>query len=397
LLETLFLRERHLGTRPWSSYSPDTLERRGYVTPTDSGLRYVAPDLEVLLSPYFTRTHCFRVREARRSPPGLLVLEFAPVSTVRRSEIKGVLMFEDSTRLLRRVQFQYVNLPATVNDTVAGGEIEFAQLPNGAWILPRWLIRAPVPVRGQLADTVRRAGSAVNVWSYLPTGIPQTSRLRVTGGDLLTVRAERDSAALWHRPLSTLALTVFERDSTRDTPETVVAGAQVGFAGSTMQVVSDDNGVVRFDGLVEGEYVIEVSTPLYSALGLRPERLRVKFPNANTNLAERLRVKTLPELVRQACGLDTRRAALIGTVIRDGAPVTRAPVRIEPAPAETAVADTIGTAETRTGPDGRYAVCNVPMGVEFFVTVTAPDGTKVRRPIRMEPAEMVTFMDIVFP
>jgi hypothetical protein len=394
LLETLFLRERHQGTRPWSSFPPDTLERRGYVSPTDSGLRYVAPDLEVLLSPYFTRTHCFRVREARRTPAGMMALEFAPVSTVRRAEIKGVLLFEDSTRLLRRVQFQYVNLPATVADTVAGGEIEFAQLPNGAWILPRWLIRAPVPVKGQLADTVRRAGSAVNVWSYLPTDIPQTSRLRVTGGDLLTVRAESGAPPLWRRPLSTLALTVFERDSTRDIP---VSGAQVGFAGSAMQVVSDDRGLVQFDGMVEGEYMIEVSTPLYSALGLRPERLRVRFPDAHTNLTERLRVKTLPELVRQACGLDSRRAALIGTVIRDGAPVMRAPVRVEPAPAANAAADTVGTAETMTGPDGRYAVCNVPMGVEFIVTVTAPDGTRVRRSVRMEPAEGVTFMDIVFP
>lgn len=394
LLETLFLRERHQGTRPWSSFPPDTIERRGYVSPTDSGLRYVAPDLEVLLSPYFTRTHCFRVREARRTPPGMMALEFAPVSTVRRSEIKGVLLFEDSTRLLRRVQFQYVNLPATVDDTIAGGEIEFAQLPNGAWILPRWLIRAPVPVKGQLADTVRRAGSAVNVWSYLPTDIPQSSRLRVTGGDLLTVRAERGAEPLWRRPLSSLKVTLFERDSARG--DVGVAGAQVGFAGSAMQVVSDDSGHVRFDGLVEGEYVIEASTPLYSALGLRPERLRVRFPDRDTNLEEKLRVKTLPELVRQACGLDTRHAALIGTVIRDGAPVMRAPVLVDPVPGSPA-ADTLGTAETRTGPDGRYAVCNVPRGVEFAVTVTAPDGTVVRRSIRMEPAEQVTFLDIVFP
>ena len=363
------------------------------MTPTDSGLRYVAPDLDVLLSDYFTRTHCFRVRDSKRVPAGQMALEFAPVSTVRRSEIKGVLWFDDSTRL-RSVEFQYVNLPATVDDTVAGGTIEFARLPNGAWILPRWLIRAPVPVKGQLADTVRRAGTAVNVWSYLPTDIPQSSRLRVTGGDLLAVRTERGAPPLWRRPVSSLALTVFEKDSTTELP---VAGAIVGFAGSDQQLVSNDSGIVRFDGMVEGEYVIEATTPLYAALGLRPERLRVRFPNVITTMQQRLRVKTLTELVRQACGLDTKRAALIGTVIRDGAPVMRAPVSVDPAPAASAAADTLGSAETRTGPDGRYAVCNVPKGAEFVVSVTAPDGTKVRRQVRMEATVQVTFLDIVFP
>lgn len=392
LMETLFLRERHQGTRPWSSYPPDTLERRGYVSPTDSGLRYVAPDLDVLLSDYFTRTHCFRMRDARRVPAGMVALEFSPLANVRRSEIKGVLWFDDSTRSLRSVEFQYVNLPATVDDTVAGGEIEFAQLPNGAWILPRWIIRAPVPVKGQLADTVRRAGSAVNVWSYLPTDIPQSQRLRVTGGDLLAVRSRSGEEPLWRRPVSSLTLTILEGDSAN----VAVPGAAVTFAGSPMQVVSDDSGHVRFDGLVEGEYVIEASTPLYLALGLRPERLRVRFPNSNTHLDRTLRVKTLPELVRQACGLDSKRAALIGTVIKDGVPLRRAPVKVE----GSAGADSAGTggeAETVTGPDGRYAVCNVPLGVEFFVTVRAPDGTQVRRSVRMEPNEPVTFLDVVFP
>jgi len=392
LLETLFLREKHQGTRPWSSFPADTLERRGFVTPTDSGLRYVAPDLDVLLSDYFTRTHCFRV--ARSAPAGKVGLEFAPVASVRRSEIKGVLLFDAASRQLESVQFQYVNLPATVDDAIAGGEIEFAQLPNGAWILPRWLIRAPVPVKGQLADTVRRAGTAVNVWSYLPTDVPQSSRLRITGGDLLSVRSGRGSAPLWTRPLSSLELSLYEGNAPNESP---VEGAVVGFAGSTVQVISDNTGIVRFDGMVEGEYVIEATTPLYMALGLRPERLRVRFPDRNTRVQQRLRVKTLPELVRQACGLDTQKAALIGTVIRDGAPVARAHIVIEAAPAPTAAADTIGTAETRTGPDGRYAVCNVPMGVEFNVTVTAADGTKVRRSVVMEAAEPVTFLDIVFP
>ncbi len=398
LLESLFIRERHQGSRPWSSYPPDTLEQRGYVTPSDSGLRYVAPDLDVLLSPYFTRTHCFRVRDPGQTASTRLALEFWPLGSIRRSEIKGVLFFDRATRALQSVSFNYVNLPETVRTDVAGGEIEFAQLPNGAWILPRWIIRAPVPVRGQLADTVRRAGSAVNVWSYLPTAIPQTDRLRVTGGDLLAVRAggSETGEPLWTRPLSSLSVTVVEGDSA-GTELRAVAGATVAFAGSPLQEVTDMQGRVDFRGMVEGEYVVEATTPLYAALGLRPERIRVRFPAAMAQLDTTMRVKTLPELVRQACGLDTKGAALIGTVIRsDGSPVMRAPVKVDPAAARPE-ADTLGSAETRTGGDGRYAVCNMPKGAEYVITVTTPDGSTVRRPVHIEDAEPVTFMDIVIP
>ena len=160
LLESVFGRVSHEGIQPWTSYPPDTLEARGYVTPTDSGLRYVAPDLTVLLSPYFTRTHCFRMRDSAQTGAQHIALEFWPHSDIRRSEIKGVLDFDARTRALRTVSFSYVNLPETVNDTLAGGEIEFAQLTTGAWIIPRWLIRAPIPVRSALGDTVRSAGTA---------------------------------------------------------------------------------------------------------------------------------------------------------------------------------------------------------------------------------------------
>jgi hypothetical protein len=364
LLESVFLRERHRGTRPWSSLPPDTLERRGYVSPTDSGLRYVAPDLEVLLSPYFTRTHCFRMRDSTRTPVDRLALEFWPVATIMRPEIRGVLWFDRRSRALQAVAYSYVNLPATVRDTAAGGEIAFAQLPNGAWILPRWLIRAPIPVRGQLADTVRRAGSAVNVWSYLPTTAPQTARLRVTGGDLLAVSATDapGAAPLWTRPVSSLEVTVVTQDEAGEQP---VPGATIGFAGSTTQEVTDNLGVARFSGLIEGEWVIEGSTPMYSALRVRPEMLPVRFGSTAEMVRRKLVLRTLPDLVAQACGLDTRRAALVGSVIKDGSAVRRSPVVIAPLAGSPAEAQ-FGTAETVTGVDGRYAVCNMPVGFEFL-------------------------------
>lgn len=396
LMESLFLREQHQGQQPWTSIPADTLERRGYITATDSGLQYAAPDLDVLLSPYFSRTHCFRMRDSSRTPVGQVALEFYPLNLIRRPEIRGVLWFDAESRALRSVTYSYVNLPATVRDTSAGGEIEFAQLPNGAWILPRWLIRAPIPARGAERDTLRGPGSPLSNWTLLPTGPLQTARLRITGGDIVSVSAGGTAGGppLWQRPVSALEVkVVMDVEGGGRQP---VIGATVGFAGSASQEVTDHLGVVRFNGVIEGEYLIEASTAMYGPLRVGPEQLKVRFPATTTTIQREIAVRSLPALVQRACGLDSKRAALLGSVIRDGHPVVRAPVLIEPL-ADTPEADQYGSAETVTGPDGRYAVCGMPQGVEFSVTVRARDGTSVRRTVRIEDLEPVTFLDVIFP
>ncbi len=390
LLESVFARERHEGIQPWTSFPPDTLERRGYVTPTDSGLRYVAPDLTVLLSPYFTRSHCFRIRE-KETDATRIALEFAPAPSIRRTEIKGVLRFDASTRILRAVEFSYVNLPETVKDTLAGGEMEFAQLPTGAWILPRWLIRAPIPIRTALADTVRRAGSAVNTWRMDDGVIPTTSRMRVTGGDLISVRQGSDPRALWSRSTSTLAVQVVSRGDSALAPE---PGAAVAFAGSTQQEVTDMTGEVRFPEMVGGEYVVEVSTPYYAAFGAEPERFRVTFTQVPRETTQRVRVRTLLELAKEVCGETAGEAVLIGSVARPGRVVVGAAVvaRIRAAAGEEA-----RTARGRTTSEGRYAICGIPTGVDVFVTVAAADGTRTTQQTLIDRGELVGFLDIAMP
>lgn len=395
LLESVFGRVRSEGVQPWTSFAPETLESRGYVTPTDSGLRYVAPDLTVLLSTYFTRSHCFTMRPPSPAAPKQIALEFAPLATVRRSEIKGVLLFEADTRKLTKVEFSYVNVPETVKDMQAGGEIEFAQLTNGAWILPRWLIRAPIPVRSALADTVRRAGTAVNTWRSDYFEVPQTSRMRVTGGDLLAVRAKESADVLWSRATSVLEIEVVALDSGRLAPK---SGAAAAFSGSDQQIVSDANGQVRFDGLVGGDYAVEITTPYYSAFDIEPERFRVKFDQTPRTQRERVRVKTLLELASESCGDKPGHAVLMGSVARrDGSEVVGGSVVARIPRGATSNLDEARTARARTTIEGRYAICDIPTGVEVFLTVAAPDGTRVSQSTFIDKGEKVAFYDLVFP
>lgn len=396
LLESVFGRVHSEGIQPWTSYPPDTLEARGYVTPTDSGLRYVAPDLAVLLSPYFTRTHCFRMRDSAATVPApgaRLALEFWPLPSIRRTEIKGVLRFDAATRELRTVEFSYVNLPVTVQDTLAGGEIEFAQLTTGAWILPRWLIRAPIPIRSALGDTVRRAGTAVATWRLNGT-VPTTQRLRVTGGDLLAVRQGDGEAVLWSRPTSELVVQALMMGAQRLEP---AEGVAVAFAGSTEQEVTDGKGEARFPGLVAGEYAVEVSTPYYAAFDVEPERFVVRFTPDARSASHRVRVRTLPELARQSCGDDPGRAVLIGSVIRGGVELAGAGIVVRIPRGATSNIDEARTARARTTRDGRYAICDLPPDVTLDLTVVAADGTRLTQTTVIPGGEPVAFLDLVFP
>ena len=394
LIESVFGRVQHEGVQPWTSYPPDTLELRGYVTPTDSGLRYVAPDLTVLLSTYFTRTHCFRVRESGATPQRLIALEFWPTPSIRRTEIKGVLFFDAPTRALRTVEFSYVNLPETVNDTLAGGEIEFAQLTNGAWVVPRWLIRAPIPVRSALGDTVRTAGTAVNTWRSDYRVVPTTSRMRITGGDLLVVRQGVHPDVLWSRPTSTLDVRVFSRSVGGEEP---APGAAVAFAGSTQQEITDGKGAVSFPGMVGGDYVVEVSTPYYSAFSFASEHFGVSFSQSPRTAVQRVRVRTLLELARDACGEKPGHAVLLGSVARPGSVVVGAAVVARIPRGATSTLDEARTARSRTTIEGRYAICDIPTGVEIFLTVVAADGTRVSHSTVIDPGEPVAFLDLAFP
>lgn len=396
LLESVFGRVRHEGIQPWTSFPPDTLEARGYVTPTDSGLRYVAPDLTVLLSPYFTRTHCFRLRDSAQTGAPRLALEFWPHTDIRRSEIRGVLDFDVRTRLLRTVSFSYVNLPETVNDTLAGGEIEFAQLTTGAWIIPRWLIRAPIPVRSALGDTVRTAGTAVNTWRSDYRLVPTTSRLRVTGGDLLMVHQGRDTTTLWSRPTSQLIVRAVQSAAAAGAQEPA-AGVAVAFAGSTDQEVTDALGEARFPGLVAGEYAIEVSTPYYAAFDIEPERFVAAFSVEPRTATHRVRLRTLHELARDACGHRPGHAVLLGSVVRGHAVVIGAGVAARIPRGATSSLDEARTARARTTIEGRYAICDIPTGKEIFITVTAADGARVQQSTYIDPAETVAFLDVAIP
>ena len=130
--------------RPFVSLPGDALSRGGYwrVLPNDS-ISYYAPDADVLLSAAFARDHCFGVADGRGERAGLTGLSFEPASGRDVPDVRGTIWIDARTFELRQVEFRYSRLPVATSNRNIGGEVHFARLPSGAWIVERWFIRMP--------------------------------------------------------------------------------------------------------------------------------------------------------------------------------------------------------------------------------------------------------------
>lgn len=130
--------------RPFVSLSGDALSRDGYwrVLPNDS-ITYHAPDADVLLSAAFARDHCFDVTEGRGARSGLTGIAFEPASERGVPDVRGTMWLDARTFELRLVEFRYSRLPVATTNRHIGGEVQFARLRSGAWIVERWFIRMP--------------------------------------------------------------------------------------------------------------------------------------------------------------------------------------------------------------------------------------------------------------
>jgi hypothetical protein len=168
-----------LGVSSWPVRSPpaDTLLTSGFVENLDDlneGPTWYGPDADFLLSTAFLARHCFQtVPPGPENPPEWVGLAFAPEFKDQRADIRGTLWLDRKTAELRRLDFQYTRLPKWARGEVAGGELRFAPLPGGGWIVQRWMLRVPVPQRTE-------AGSA-RVYGYRESGGHVTAVLDVSG------------------------------------------------------------------------------------------------------------------------------------------------------------------------------------------------------------------------
>lgn len=132
---------------PIVSRSPDSLAQLGYVLDAgdENGPVYYGIDAALLFSPSFLDRHCFHAEPGPGSSR-LVGLSFEPVEHSGRPDVRGTLWLSTENAELQYLEFSYTGLARWIPRDQAGGRLDFLRLANGAWLVQRWWLRAPIRV-----------------------------------------------------------------------------------------------------------------------------------------------------------------------------------------------------------------------------------------------------------
>lgn len=343
--------------RPFTSISGDSLSVVGFwrELPGDS-VEYHGPDADVLASNAFIRDHCFSLMDGAgggsRDRIGLVGLAFEPARGRNLPDIRGTLWIDSRTFELRFVEFRYTRLPSMPNIDRSGGEVHFARLPTGAWIVRRWFIRMP-----QFGDV--RSGN------WLTTAVRY---LREDGGDLASVGLDLSR--------SPAAVTGTLRDSAGAPMEGVV----VRLAGTHRETRTDSRGAFQLDSLPAGRFSIIAEQAGYSAFDLLAAEQQVTL-SAGVTARTALRAYSSTAMVQRLCDgrPPVRDRATLRLLMLDSA--TSAPfpgIRFalnwsDGLSARGDLAALVRPMQRVTDTKGTLTFCEVPSGLPLEVSLVGAD------------------------
>lgn len=134
------------GQWPIQAAPPETLSIAGYVLPASrqlADLIYFGPDASTLFSPAFVNDHC--LWSSKAAAGNEVILHFRPIPSRHAADIRGALTLDRETLELRKLTFEFVNVPDWVLRASAGGELSFAHTLAGVWYVSAWSMRVPIP------------------------------------------------------------------------------------------------------------------------------------------------------------------------------------------------------------------------------------------------------------
>lgn len=345
--------------QPFTSMSGDSLSAIGYwrQVPGDS-VEYLAPDASALTSNAFLRDHCFSLAPVRRSRPDLAGIAFVPSRDRRLPDITGTMWLDARRFELRFIEFRYTRLPVMPHGERIGGEVHFARLGSGAWIVDRWFIRMPQVVV-QADDSPRR-------------------QLREEGGAVIA-----SGVVLPVAPA--LVTGVF-----RDSAGRPASGATIRAIGTHRQAVSGADGTFRLDSLPPGPVSLVAHADGYDALAMLAATRRVDLRPGRQHRVD-LRAPNAAGLRRELCPVLPRTFTSRGRAVRgvmrllmiDSATAVPMPgVRFivawpgnaeNPAASDSAERYRLAVTDSR----GAATFCDLPTGFPLEVAVLGGRGTRI--------------------
>jgi hypothetical protein len=340
---------------PIGSIPVEDLLAGGFVRPlVEGGYSYFGPDAKVLLSDPFLDTHCLRLTRSR-DLPGFIGLAFQPSGESDIPDIQGTLWLDEENANLAFLEYDYTWAPHKEAKGVAEGRVEFEALPNGAWIVKRWWIRAPILGQNRRAMHLGYSGIFL-------------AGIRETGGEVSQVSTVAPEGL---SPGERGSLTGVVWDSTSHGP---LANARVILSGTAYSAVTDAEGRFRLEGVREGVYGARFTHPRLDTLGLALPEAEVEItPGESSEI--NLGIPSTGTILLATCRAEEGNegtAALAGAVRdrRSGEAIPGATVRFEWQEIVATLPNVKAMNrwfEVSTNGEGRYTACGVPLDEAILV------------------------------
>lgn len=363
--------------RPFSSESGDQLSDLGYWRPDADTLVFHAPDAEALLSDSFLCDHRFGVVNGGGQRAGMVGLTFEPEPGRRIADVEGTIWLDGDSWELRLVEYTYTRLPTTAIRAGVGGEVRFARLPNGAWLVRRWFVRMPEFPGGRVSGAAPVLNLAEEGGNVFAGGVRFFRVPAVVAG------VARDSLG---RPVT----------------------GRVRLLGSPHATESDSFGRFSFDSLPAASYTLRLDLPGYEAMGFAAAEHPMAIEEGDTARVT-LRAYRKHEMVGLLCR-DTRRERESRGTMRlrfvdehTNAPLPRLPVLLswlDNVPRGEMINFTIpgdgifgpGSIRGITNGLGEVVFCNVPAAVQLLLRLPADRGSggRVLTTFRLHKGEVTS-------
>ena len=386
-----------ISRRPVLGISWDQIDttRRGDATSSDV---YRTPDAGTLVSDQFVRSHCYAAIRGYGAESGLTGLEFKPARVVGLPELTGVLWLDPKENALRALNFDYVNLPIPLRIARTTGRVEFQQLANGQWIVPRWYLRMPRVARVSGSDVRSPSVSRDSLVGYQEVGgaaRPAGTRMASSPAN---APADSDSPSTSNQSV----ITGVVYDSTSGRP---LAGVEVSTGGGKFKAVTNSGG--RYELTVDGPITdrLVFDHPRLRLLRVADQVQTVSLP-AGAHSQASVFIPSYATLRNRLCGRNetgTEAEGMMAGYVKDpyGKPLAGAHIwaswqiqwveqngRLVATNQQKAV-------ETDSNTDGSYMMCGLSRGAK--ITAKASVGGRPALEERLAvPASMVLEHDFQF-
>ncbi|MDX1577987.1 MAG: carboxypeptidase-like regulatory domain-containing protein, partial [Gemmatimonadota bacterium] len=360
---------------PFRSLPADRLSAQGYIgreSEDDGTIYFYAPDAEVLLSREFMRDHCFELDRGEEDGRSRIGIVFEPRDDRELTDISGVLWLDEATAELERVEFEYERLPFRgIDDRGIGGEVQYARLPGGAFVVRDWFIRMPALAREEGRERYR-------IRYFTEYGGQLREVFDSEGSPVRWLEGAVIRGEIWNpiadRPLGDAIVTL-------DRPD-----------GPDIHAHTGPRGEFLFHGLDEGRHRLTYHHPLFATIDWRPPRQEVLL--ATSEVVALSFALPDPDGIRaDRCGDEANGGLVFGRVLPErGLPYSGVQVDAEWDPLRAAGrgrSAQVQRISDRTDSNGVYELCGVPPGVDISLYLKGSDGPVAWRRVRLERSVLI--------